>query len=58
MATAHPYVCTERTSEHARMTLTVNEHIELVPQVRTEDHAPKAGAALAIFPGDANLAGL
>jgi len=33
MATAHPHIRTERTSEHARTTLTVNGHIELVPQV-------------------------
>ena len=33
MRTAHPHIRTERTSEHARTTLTVNGHIELVPQV-------------------------
>ena len=58
MATAHPHVCTEQTSEHARITLTVNERIELVPQVRMQERALKAGAALATFPGDANLAWL
>jgi len=33
MRTAHSHIRTERTSEHARTTLTVNGHIELVPQV-------------------------